>query len=281
MQTARRRSLFFAVAIALAAECVFPVQRSSGQAANPGAPADPIKDRLVKAKREYSAKIDNIKKEVLESIANKITAARKKKNNSDIVAGLTAETEAFEKDLNQLPPSLGKTRASFEKRKRRARFALAEAYGRAASDYTKEGKDAAAKTVKTEQAQFLLDSSTPAPYQPPPQGEGQAPAVAQIPPEFMIHPGNLVHSEWNFIRLSDAGNLGGAFKILDGVIYHLDANHPIGQAALDGAGQLHLSFRGHRKIPEGEAVVRKLANGEFRGVLIFNDDLWGFSMSRR
>ena len=97
----------------------------------------------------------------------------------------------------------------------------------------------------------------------------------------MINPVILVHSEWNFTRQLDVVNQGGAFKILDGVIYHLDANFPIGEAALDAAGQLHLSFRGHRKIPEGEAVVRKVANGEFRGVLIFGGDLWGFSMSRR
>ena len=245
------------------------------------APADAIKEALDKAKNECSSKIDTIRKEVLQSLDSKITAARKKKNNSAIVASLRLEKETFEKDLNQLPLSLGRARPAFENRKRRARIVLAEAYVRAAHDYTKEGNDAAAKAVKAEQAQFLLDNSILTPYQRPPAGADQVPAIPRIPAQLMINPVILVHSEWNFTRQLDVVNQGGDFKILDGVIYHLDANFPIGEAALDAAGQLHLSFRGHRKIPEGEAVVRKVANGEFRGVLIFGGDLWGFSMSRR
>ena len=82
-----------------------------------------------------------------------------------------------------------------------------------------------------------------------------------------------MHSEWNFTRQLDALNQGGAFKIFDGVIYNLDTCKPIGQSALDAAGQFHLVFQGHRKNPEGDAIVRKVANGEFRGVLIFGGDL--------
>ena len=78
-----------------------------------------------------------------------------------------------------------------------------------------------------------------------------------------------MHSEWNFTRQLEAPNQGGAFKIFDGVIYNLDTCKPIGQSALDAAGQFHLVFQGHRKNPEGDAIVRKVANGEFRGVLIF------------
>jgi hypothetical protein len=50
---------------------------------------------------------------------------------------------------------------------------------------------------------------------------------------------------------------------------------------VDEAGQLHLVFQGHRKIPVGEAVVRQAARGEWRGAVFYMDDVWALQMSRR
>ncbi len=76
---------------------------SRGQSDEPPAPADAIRQALDKAKKDYSAKIDTIKKEVLQSLDNKIAAARRKKRERAKVPSLTAQKEAVEQDLTRLP----------------------------------------------------------------------------------------------------------------------------------------------------------------------------------
>jgi hypothetical protein len=44
---------------------------------------------------------------------------------------------------------------------------------------------------------------------------------------------------------------------------------------------LSLSFLGHRKITVGEAVMAKVANGKFQGILNLAGDEWAFEMTRR
>ncbi len=175
------------------AALVLMAGESRGRSDDPPAPADATKQALDKAKNEYSSKIDTIKKEVLQSLDNKIAAARRKKRERAKVPSLTQE----------------------------------------------------------------------------------------VPPALRLDPKILINSQWNFTRRLGVWNQSGAFKIMDGVIYHLDADYPIGAAAVVGPGQIHLSFQGHRKIPEGAALVGKIAPGEFRGALIYQGDEWGFSISRR
>jgi hypothetical protein len=242
--------------------------------------SDSVKAELEKARAIYRAKIAQIKTEVVLSLDRKIAVGRKKKNNSAIVATLTAEKKEFENDVNRLPPSLGKDRAILAKRANRARGELDAAYTRAVTAYTEAAQDPQAVAIKAEQAEFRSQTAAATSYQRT-QVIVEQPVPMPAAPRPVMNPGILVHSEWNFTRRGGGVNQSGAFKILDGVIYHLDADHPIGVAALDAPGQLHLIFEGHRKIAAGEAVVQKVANGEWRGELIFLGGAWGFSMSRR
>jgi hypothetical protein len=245
------------------------------------APADAIKQALDNAKKEYSSKIDTIKKEVLQSLDNKISAARKRKRNGVTVASLKAQKDAFEQDANQLPSALGDDAASFARRARKARIALAGAYSQAVSDYTRESNDARANAVKAELQDFAQKTVGVAQLHSKQVADVPQSTPTPAPPALGLDPKILIHSAWNFTRRLGGLNQSGAFKILDGVIYHLDADNPIGVAAVDGEGLIHLSFQGHRKIAEGEAFVKRIAPGEFRGRLNFLGDTWEFSMSRR
>ena len=242
--------------------------------------AESVRAELEKAKEIYRAKIAQIKTEVVDSLDKRIAAGRKKKNNSAIVARLTAEKKEFATDVNRLPPSLGNDRAKLEKRISHARGELDAAYTQAIKTYTAAAQDPQSDAIKAEQAEFRAQAAASVPYRKTPViVEQQVPIPAAPPP--VIFPGVLVHSEWNFTRRGGGLNQSGAFKILDGVLYHLDTDNPIGAAELNAAGQLHLIFDGHRKIADGEAFVQKVANGEWRGELIFLGGGWAFSMSRR
>ncbi len=127
---------------------------------------------------------------------------------------------------------------------------------------------------------FLATTAPIAVYQRAPEAPEQAPAEAA--PALKPDPKIVVESRWNFvIRRFGVLNQPGAFKISNGVIYHLDASNPVGEASFDAMGRIHLSFVGHRKITVGEAVVTKVANGKFQGVLNLAGDEWGFEMNRR
>ena len=242
--------------------------------------ADAVKAELEKSKQAYRAKIAQIKAEVILSLDRKIAAGRKKKGNRAIVEKLMAEKKDFDKNVNRLPTSLGKDRDLFAKRKLHAWVELDAAYTRYINAYTEAAQDKKAGELKAEQAEFRSEIAAATTFQRTPViVEQQVPAA--VPRPLMIGPGILVHSEWNFTWRGGGLNQSGALKILDGTIYHVGLDHPVGQAAVDAAGRLHLSFLGHKKIAEGEAVVWKVANGEFRGWLVFNGAEWGFSMSRR
>jgi hypothetical protein len=268
------------LSVIITAACVLGGVEARSRGDDQPGQADSTDADLEKSKETYRVKIAQIKAEVILSLDSKIAAGRKKKNNRTIVERLTAEKENFEKDVNRLPPSLGNDKVLFKKRIFHARIELDAAYTRAVKAYTEAAQDPHAVALKAEQAEFRSQIVAAARIQRPPQVFIEQPVPASMPRPLMIDPAILVHSEWNFTRRGVI-NQSGAFKILDGVIYHLGADNPIGQAAIDAAGRLHLSFLGHRKIAEGEAVVQKIANGEFRGVLVFLGDEWGFSMSRR
>jgi hypothetical protein len=198
------------------------------------------------------------------------------------VDGLVAQKDDFEKDSNKLPPSLGKNGASFAKRIKAARADLDKAYGQAIRDYTTAGKDAQASAIKSEREEFRSKTAANLPYRRETDGPiDPSDTTVPVPPHLRIDPNLLVSSSWSFTRRLGPLNISGAFKIVDGVIYHVDADHPVGAAALDASGRLHLNFQNHRKIPAGEAVVEKAANGEWRGILNFNGDAWRFELSRR
>jgi hypothetical protein len=279
---ARKKSLWsVALLMFVSADLVLLAGASRARSDEPPAPADAIKRALEKAKRDYSSKIDSLKKEVLQSIDNKIAAARKKKRERTKVPSLTAQKEAFERDPSRLPAALGGDWELFAKRMRNARIALAGAYAQAINAYTENAKDAEAGTVKAELQEFLQKTAGNVAYQRPQPADVPQLPPQQVPPGLRLDPKILINSQWNFTRRLGVINQSGAFKIIDGVIYHLDADFPIGVAAIVGPGQIHLSFQGHRKIAEGEAVVGKIVPGEFRGTLNFMGDTWGFSMSRR
>ena len=66
----------------------------------------------------------------------------------------------------------------------------------------------------------------------------------------------LESSSWNVERKTGGTPQKGAFRIEDGLIYHLDQDHPVGEAAIDAQGRLLLFFQGHRKF-NGRAIVAK------------------------
>jgi hypothetical protein len=95
-------------------------------------------------------------------------------------------------------------------------------------------------------------------------------------------PGIADPSSWNFTRTHPGGAVQpGAFRIEDGLIYHLDSPQVVGWVWQDDIGRVHLEFQGHRKIVRGEAVVEKVRNGRWKGVLLFADEEWVFEMRRR
>jgi len=209
---------------------------------------------------------------------------RRTKGNTAIVEKLTGEKRAFEEDLNHLPPSLGRDWMPFARRIKAARDELRKEYDRAIRAYTNAGQDDQASALTTEQESLRSKSAVNLPYRIASGPDGYQPNVIvpiAPPPPLNVEPAVLIHSEWNFTRRGDGINQGGAFKIIDGVIYHLNAPDPVGDAALDAAGQLHLRFLRHRKIAGGEALVQQAAPGEWRGVLDFLGILWEFQMCRR
>ncbi len=89
-------------------------------------------------------------------------------------------------------------------------------------------------------------------------------------------------SNWNFTRTSASGAAQkGAFRVEDGLIFHLDMDEAVGRAFQDEQGLLHLEFVGHRKIAQGEAVVEKVRDGRWHGTLLFDGEEWDFDMRRR
>jgi hypothetical protein len=261
---------------------VVPCQGWGTQTDESETSADPIGARLDVSKKTHQARIDSIKREVITSLDQKVVAARKKKGNKTLVDRLATERGNFENDLNNLPQSLGKNGASFARRIKAAHGELDKVYGQAMRDYTSKGQDEQANAVRTEREKFRLKNAANIPYGREPDGLDQPP-VALVPaqPALGVDPNIVVASSWSFTRRFGPLNQSGAFKIVDGVIYHLDADHPVGAATLDAQSQIHLIFQNHRKIPAGEAIVWRVAKGEWRGFLVLNGDEWKLEMSRR
>jgi hypothetical protein len=259
------------------------VQFARGQSDNSEAASDPVKAEVDRSKDAYQSKIDTIKKNVADALDAKIAAARKKKGNAEIVEKLNAEKSAFEDDINSIPPSLGKSRATIARQISTARNELANAYTRAIRAATGVGNDALARSLKSELQEFRATAAPAAAYQRAPETPEQSPGdAAPATPALKTDPKIVVDSRWDFIiRRFGVLNQPGAFRINNGVIYHLDARHPVGEAAIDAMGRIHLSFIGHRKITVGEAVVSKVANGKFEGILNLAGDEWEFAMTRR
>ena len=254
---------------------------SSGQANEPAAPADPVKDRLETAKEAYRTKMTSLKKDVLDALDTKIKAARKKKDNKAIVDKLTAEKDDFGKDINNLPPSLSKSRELIAKRISTARTELIGAYGQAIHAYTGAEKDAQADAIKAEREQFLLKIAVTMPYRREQRGPVEQPVSdGPAPRRLLFDPNILISSAWDFTIMGETIQQGG-FKIVDCQIRHIDTDQAAGYAEFYADGQLHLVFQNHRKIPSGEAVVTKVANGQGRGVLDYTLGVFRFELVRR
>jgi hypothetical protein len=90
-------------------------------------------------------------------------------------------------------------------------------------------------------------------------------------------------SSWDATRtfVGSGAQQKGAFRIINGGVYHLDQDQPVGMASLDGSGTLHLVFHGHRKF-SGTAAVNKVANGHWAGLIVMPDGSeWRLDMRRR
>ncbi len=270
------------ISAALAAGLTCPAQISSKKPDQPSIPDDPIKAALDRSKEEYKKRIGVVTKEVMANLDLRIAAARKEKGNKAKVDTLIAQKNDFKDDENKLPPVLGKNGLSFARRIKAAQADLDKAYSQAVRDYTSNGKDDLANAVKSEQDEWRPKTAAVAAYQRQTEGPVDAPvANGPAPPPPNVSPTLLVSSAWNFTRRRGGIGQDGAFRIVDGVIYHLNADNPVGAADLDGDGRLHLSFQGHRKIATGEAVVEKVAPGQWRGFLNFAGSEWKFELSRR
>jgi hypothetical protein len=281
MHTLRDRSRLLVVLVLFAPAGTFLGLPSRGRADEPVAPADPIKDTLETAKATYRKKIASLQKDVSDSLDTKIKAARKKKDNTAIVDKLTAEKDIFGKDINSLPPSLGKNRELFFKRTRTARTDLIRAYGQAIHDYTGAGKDAQAVAIKADREQFLLKTAVTVPYRREQGGPAEQPVSdGPAPRRLRFDPNILISSAWDFTIIGETTQKGG-FKIVDCQIRHRDNDQPAGFAEFCADGQLHLVFQNHRKIPSGEAVVEKVANGQGRGILDYTFGVFRFELVRK
>jgi hypothetical protein len=281
MPTLRHLSRLLVVLVLFAPAWTFLGLPSRAQADEPVAPADPIKDRLEAAKEAYRTKIASLKKDVLDSLDTKIKAARKKKDNKAIVDKLIAEKGDFEKDINNLPLSLSKSRELFAKRSRSARTDLVKAYGQAKRDYTGAGKDAQADAIKADREQFLLKTAVTVPYRREQGGPVEQPVSDGPAPRRLRFDSNiLISSAWDFTIIGETTQKGG-FKIVDCQIRHRDNDQPAGFAEFCADGQLHLVFQNHRKIPSGEAVVEKVANGQGRGVIDYTFGVFRFELVRK
>lgn len=77
----------------------------------------------------------------------------------------------------------------------------------------------------------------------------------------------LRESNWT---MTIAGAQHGALRIRNGTIYPGDTrlNQPVGEANFTPTGELSLRFLRHPKIAAGEALVAKVANGEWAGTLV-------------
>jgi hypothetical protein len=92
----------------------------------------------------------------------------------------------------------------------------------------------------------------------------------------------VISSAWNAERLTGGSPQKGAFRIQQGLIYHLDQPHPVGEAAFDEEGRLNLAFQSHRKFSGGKAIVTKVANGVWKGQIVMaNGTEWPFVLRRR
>jgi hypothetical protein len=99
--------------------------------------------------------------------------------------------------------------------------------------------------------------------------ELQAPQVpaAQIP-RFPIE-----NSNWKLkrVELTTGATVSGAFRVVNGMIYHLDQDHAVGSAMQHPNGLVELWFCGHRKMV-GVAMISKIADGEWGGRAVMPGD---------
>ena len=158
---------------------------------------------------------------------------------------------------------------------------MEKAYLLAIRESTACGADAQAGELSAKLVAMRKEIAPIVPYQSAREAENDRPKVANAKAQPPIDPTILVESRWNFTRRADGINQSGAFKIVDSIIYHLDTSNPVGLAEVDPAGRIHLVFNGHRKIAEGEALVSRVAPGQFRGSLIFLGGEHKFELSRR
>jgi hypothetical protein len=92
----------------------------------------------------------------------------------------------------------------------------------------------------------------------------------------------LTSSSWDAERHTGGTPQKGAFRIEDGVVYHLDQPHAVGGADLDDQGRLHIAFNGHRKFSGGTAILSKTAQGVWKGdIVMANGTTWPFVIRRR
>jgi hypothetical protein len=248
-----------------------------------GIARDPIAIKLQAAKDDYRKKIDKIKEEVRAAVDHRISLAKLKPRSAPTVERYTAEKNAFELDQNHPPASLGKDLIKYVNRISAARNDLRVSYELAIRQYSEAESVFQASGIRSELKAWLAEINPKIAPDGSVAGLTQLPqSGAPRPPGPALDTSFLVNSEWKFLRQIEGLPTDGVFKITNGAIFHTDNPQiPVGQAAIDGSGQLHLNFLGHRKIGEGYAICNLVSPGEWQGVLYYAGGEWNFRMTKR
>jgi hypothetical protein len=112
--------------------------------------ADPIADRLTRAKEKFDADMRKIRTSVLDGLTKEEDAARAKVNNKALVDKIQVERKAFE-EKGELP---SKVLPSIAQQASDARKAVDAAYKTAIREYTAKKQDAAATAVEKQLLDF-------------------------------------------------------------------------------------------------------------------------------
>jgi hypothetical protein len=110
---------------------------------------------------------------------------------------------------------------------------------------------------------------------------GQAQKKAPKPPKpiTIADPSN-----WEvWINYPNGTTQKAAILLRDGVVYPAINKNASGRAFVDDAGDLHIFFEGHPKVYMGEAVLKKIADGKWKGVLVQGEEIGNaeIEMSRK
>ncbi|MDB5307221.1 MAG: hypothetical protein JWO38_1423 [Gemmataceae bacterium] len=129
----------------------FPAFILLGLGLVPARGEDDVEERLFRAKRDYAAEVEKLKKSVVDLFDKREEAARKD-GNKKLVEQIKAERKTFE-NWGDVPPTVDKEPLTA------ARVKLDAVYAAAIKDCIRLKQDAAAEVVEREREEFLVTSA--------------------------------------------------------------------------------------------------------------------------